>query len=49
MFLNFFLPFSLAKALRKHIIFNQILNERQVNMKGWEHSSKQKPINDPKK
>jgi hypothetical protein len=49
MLLNFFLPFFLAINLREHIIFNPILNQKQVKTRGWEDPSKQKTINDPKK
>ncbi len=46
---NFFLPSSLAKALREHMILNQISNQKQVKMKGLEYPSNQKTTMNPKK
>jgi hypothetical protein len=48
-FFDFFLPFLLAIALRKHMIFNQIFNQKQVKMKRWEDPSNEKTPMAPKK
>jgi hypothetical protein len=46
-FFKFFLPFSLATVLRKHMILNQIFNQKQVKMKRWEDPSNHKHTHGP--